>query len=302
MYNGILLLNKEPGFTSHDAVAKLRGILRFRRIGHAGTLDPMAQGLLVMLLGKATRASEYASGAEKEYIADFILGVETDTQDTTGNVLAEAPVDVTETQLRQALASFEGGYDQVPPMYSAIQKDGVRLYDLARKGKEVERESRFIALPLLELLSFEAPRGKLRVRCSKGTYIRTLCHDLGQRLGCGGAMSALTRVQAGDFSLEDALTLGEVEQLIKEGTLQQHILPVDRLFASLPAVTLTEEGAKRARNGAHAAQKHLLSGEIPPVDSLCRVYTPDGEFLMTGKGGLLDMGPPAIFCHKIFGE
>lgn len=302
MYNGILLLNKEPGFTSHDAVAKLRGILRFRRIGHAGTLDPMAQGLLVMLLGKATRASEYASGAEKEYIADFILGVETDTQDTTGNVLAEAPVDVTESQLRQALSSFEGGYDQVPPMYSAIQKDGVRLYDLARKGKEVERESRFIALPLLELLSFEAPRGKLRVRCSKGTYIRTLCHDLGQRLGCGGAMSALTRVQAGDFSLEDALTLGEVEQLVKEGTLQQHILPVDRLFASLPAVTLTEEGAKRARNGAHAAQKHLLSGEIPPVDSLCRVYTPDGEFLMTGKGGLLDMGPPAIFCHKIFGE
>ncbi len=302
MYNGILLLNKEMGFTSHDAVAKLRGILRFRRIGHAGTLDPMAQGLLVMLLGKATRASEYASGAEKEYIADFILGVETDTQDTTGNVLAEAPVDVTESQLRQALSSFEGGYDQVPPMYSAIQKDGVRLYDLARKGKEVERESRFIALPLLELLSFEAPRGKLRVRCSKGTYIRTLCHDLGQRLGCGGAMSALTRVQAGDFSLEDALTLVEVEQLVKEGTLQQHILPVDRLFASLPAVTLTEEGAKRARNGAHAAQKHLLSGEIPPVDSLCRVYTLEGEFLMTGKGGLLNMGPPAIFCHKIFGE
>lgn len=302
MYNGILLLNKEMGFTSHDAVAKLRSILRFRRIGHAGTLDPMAQGLLVMLLGKATRASEYASGAEKEYIADFILGVETDTQDTTGNVLAEAPVDVTESQLRQALSSFEGGYDQVPPMYSAIQKDGVRLYDLARKGKEVERESRFIALPLLELLSFDPPRGKLRVRCSKGTYIRTLCHDLGQRLGCGGAMSALTRVQAGDFSLEDALTLGEVEQLAKEGTLQQHILPVDRLFASLPAVTLTEEGAKRARNGAHAAQKHLLSGEIPPVDSLCRVYTPEGEFLMTGKGGLLDMGPPAIFCHKIFGE
>ncbi len=147
-------MNKEPGFTSHDAVAKLRGILRFRRIGHAGTLDPMAQGLLVMLLGKATRASEYASGAEKEYIADFILGVETDTQDTTGNVLAEAPVDVTESQLRQALASFEGGYDQVPPMYSAIQKDGVRLYDLARKGKEVEQESRFIALPLLELFVF----------------------------------------------------------------------------------------------------------------------------------------------------
>lgn len=302
MYNGILLLNKEPGFTSHDAVAKLRGILRFRRIGHAGTLDPMAQGLLVMLLGKATRASEYASGAEKEYIADFILGVETDTQDTTGNVFAEAPVDVTESQLRQALSSFEGGYNQVPPMYSAIQKDGVRLYNLARKGKEVERESRFIALPLLELLSFDPPRGKLRVRCSKGTYIRTLCHDLGQRLGCGGAMSALTRVQAGDFSLEDALTLGEVEQLVKEGTLQQHILPADRLFASLPAVTLTEEGAKRARNGAHAAQKHLLSGAIPPVDSLCRVYTPEGEFLMTGKGGLLDMGPPAIFCHKIFGE
>ena len=299
---GILIVDKPADWTSQDVAAKLRGVFHERRVGHGGTLDPMATGVLPVFLGRATRAVPFFESAEKEYVAGVRFGLVTDTQDTTGNVLAEAPVDVTESQLRQALSSFEGGYDQVPPMYSAIQKDGVRLYDLARKGKEVERESRFIALPLLELLSFDPPRGKLRVRCSKGTYIRTLCHDLGQRLGCGGAMSALTRVQAGDFSLEDALTLGEVEQLVKEGTLQQHILPVDRLFASLPAVTLTEEGAKRARNGAHAAQKHLLSGAIPPVDSLCRVYTPEGEFLMTGKGGLLDMGPPAIFCHKIFGE
>ena len=272
MYNGILLLNKEPGFTSHDAVAKLRGILRFRRIGHAGTLDPMAQGLLVMLLGKATRASEYASGAKKEYIADFILGVETDTQDTTGNVLAEAPVDVTESQLRQALSSFEGGYDQVPPMYSAIQKDGVRLYDLARKGKEVERESRFIALPLLELLSFDPPRGKLRVRCSKGTYIRTLCHDIGQALGCGGVMATLRRTMAAGFDLSQAVTMDEILSAEDAPAL---LLSVDSYFSDYPAVNIYGEAERRCRNGNRFSAK----GE----NGRFRVYGENGEFLMLGE-------------------
>ena len=209
MYNGILLLNKEEGFTSHDAVAKLRGILRFRRIGHAGTLDPMAVGLLVMLLGNATRASEYASGSDKEYIAEFILGVETDTQDTTGTVVRQQASACSRDQVAQALAQFAGGYWQTPPMYSALQQDGVRLYDLARKGREVERQARFVELPRLELLSFDplAQRGCLSVCCSKGTYIRTLCHDLGQALGYGAAMSRLQRTRVGDFRLEDALTL-----------------------------------------------------------------------------------------------
>ena len=272
MYNGILLLNKEPGFTSHDAVAKLRGILRFRRIGHAGTLDPMAQGLLVMLLGKATRASEYASGAEKEYIADFILGVETDTQDTTGNVFAEAPVDVTESQLRQALSSFEGGYDQVPPMYSAIQKDGVRLYDLARKGKEVERESRFIALPLLELLSFDPPRGKLRVRCSKGTYIRTLCADIGEALGCGGCMQALRRTQAGEYTIAEAVPL---QQLLEAAEPETYLRDVDTMFRGYPAVKLTVNQEKRCRNGN--------AFSVPLPGGTYRAYSQSGEFLMLAK-------------------
>lgn len=302
MYNGILLVNKSQGFTSHDAVAKLRGILKFRRIGHAGTLDPMAQGLLVMLLGNATRASEYAAGADKEYIAEFELGIETDTQDTTGQVLRRLPAQVEETQVRQAVAGFVGGYDQLPPMYSAIQKDGVRLYDLARKGREVEREARFIDLPEIELLGFDPARqsAAIRVRCSKGTYIRTLCHDIGQKLGCGAAMSSLVRTRAGDFHLDDALTLDQVKAAVAEGTLAGRILPVDRVFAALPAVTTTEEGARRALNGAHVAAKHLRGGAIPEEGALCRVYGPEGEFLMTGRGGRLDIGPMAIFCHKIF--
>ena len=281
MYNGILLLNKEMGFTSHDAVAKLRGILRFRRIGHAGTLDPMAQGLLVMLLGKATRASEYASGAEKEYIADFILGVETDTQDTTGNVLAETPVDVTESQLRQALSSFEGGYDQVPPMYSAIQKDGVRLYDLARKGKEVERESRFIALPLLELLSFDPPRGKLRVRCSKGTYIRTLCHDIGEKLGCGGCMEALMRTRVGRFELKDSISLKELEKIRDEERLGEYLVSVEEMFLDQPKASALPEADSLVHNG-NPVKPELVKVEWDQRytdQQLFRMYDSDQQFL-----------------------
>lgn len=300
MYNGILLLNKQPGFTSHDAVAKLRGILRFRRIGHAGTLDPMAQGLLVILLGPAARASEYASGADKEYLAEFVLGVETDTQDSTGAILRQSPVEADRQTLEEAVQSFAGGYDQLPPMYSAIQKDGVRLYDLARQGKTVEREPRFISLPQLELLEYQPPRGRLRVCCSKGGYIRTLCHDIGQKLGCGAVMSGLTRLRAGQFRLEDALDLEEVRRRHEAGELAESILPVDSVFSALPAVTLTPEGARRAANGAHAARRHLAQGEIPPEGVLCRVYGPEGEFIMAGKGGLLEAGPPAIFCHKMF--
>ena len=300
MYNGILLLNKQPGFTSHDAVAKLRGILRFRRIGHAGTLDPMAQGLLVILLGSAARASEYASGADKEYLAEFVLGVETDTQDSTGAILRQSPVEADRKTLEEAVQSFAGGYDQLPPMYSAIQKDGVRLYDLARQGKTVERQPRFISLPQLELLEYQPPRGRLRVCCSKGGYIRTLCHDIGQKLGCGAVMSGLTRLRAGQVRLEDALNLEEVRRRHEAGELAESILPVDSVFSDLPAVTLTPEGARRAANGAHAARRHLAQGEIPPEGVLCRVYGPEGEFIMAGKGGLLEAGPPAIFCHKMF--
>lgn len=302
MYNGILLLNKKRDFTSHDVVAKLRGILQFRKIGHAGTLDPMAEGLLIMLLGNATRASEHASGEGKEYIAEFALGIETDTQDTTGTTLQEREVLCCEEDVREAVKSFAPGYHQLPPMYSALQKDGKRLYDLAREGQEVERETRFIEIPSIELLELDMKnkRGKMAVCCSKGTYIRTICHDLGQILGCGAAMSALTRTRIGGFFLEDALTLDEIEACVKDGNFAERVLDVDIVFEAFPKIQVTQDGEKRALNGAHLAQKHINSGEIPANGDFCRVYSESGKFLMVGKGGKMEIGPPAVFPHKLF--
>ncbi|WP_458863439.1 tRNA pseudouridine(55) synthase TruB [Acidaminobacterium chupaoyuni] len=301
MLNGLLLVNKSRGFTSHDVVAKLRGILRQRKIGHAGTLDPMAEGLLVVLLGSATRASEYAAASYKEYQAEFKLGVITDTQDTSGKILETHPVDCAEDEVRAAIASFEGGYEQMPPMYSAIQKNGMRLYDLAREGREIERDARFIDLTHLALTG-RGPDGayQMTVACSKGTYIRTLCHDIGQKLGCGAAMSALTRTKIGQFDLKSAHTLEEIAALQENDALAPFLLPVELVFSEYPAVTLNEEGRTRALNGAPLIQKHLTGGSLPPEEALCRVYDHQGEFLMLGRGGRLDIGLPAIFCHKIF--
>lgn len=302
MYNGILLLNKTRDFTSHDVVAKLRGILKFRRIGHAGTLDPMAEGLLVMLLGTATRASEYSSGADKEYVAEFILGIKTDTQDTTGTTLETCAVSCTSAQVEAAVMSFLPGYEQLPPMYSAIQKDGKRLYDLAREGREVERDTRYIEIPSIELINYdEATRtGKMKICCSKGTYIRTICHDLGEKLGCGAAMSALTRTRVGSFLMENALTLEEITEREQAGELASSILPTDTVFAQFPEVKLTADGSTRAQNGAHLLPKHITDGAVPAQGDFCRVYGANNEFLMVGKGGFMQIGPPAIFPYKLF--
>ncbi|MBR5390404.1 MAG: tRNA pseudouridine(55) synthase TruB, partial [Clostridia bacterium] len=236
MLNGILLLDKPADFTSHDAVAKLRGVLRQKKIGHAGTLDPMATGLLVVLLGCATRASNYAAGQEKEYHAVLRLGLTTDTQDVTGTVLTQVEPHVTAEQLQAALAAFTGTVEQLPPMYSALSVGGKRLYDLARKGVEVERQAREIEISALELLPRTGlPQGDyaLRVACSKGTYIRALCHDVGQALGCGGCMAALRRVRSGDFSLADAMTFSQIEALRERGELEARIIPVERIFSHL---------------------------------------------------------------------
>ena len=300
MYNGILVFDKPRDFTSHDAVAKLRGILRQRKIGHAGTLDPMATGVLVVLLGNATRASDYAAAQTKEYIAGLRLGTVTDTQDITGKVLEQREVNVTPEELEQTLRAFTGDISQLPPMFSAVSVGGVRLYKLARKGAEIEREARDIEIQDIEHLGSTDTDHSLRVVCSKGTYIRTLCHDIGQALSCGGCMSSLRRTAVGNFTVDKALSFEQVERLRDEGRLDEVILPTDSVFAHLPAVTLNAQGQKRAENGAFISAHELASGCIPADGELCRVYSVDGEFIMLGRGGQLDRGGEALFCHKTF--
>ena len=301
MYDGVLLLHKPQGFTSHDAVAKARGIFAQRRIGHAGTLDPMAEGLLVVLLGGATRASDYAAGQDKEYIARLRLGLVTDTQDVTGTALTEQSADVPEEALRAALARFTGTVAQVPPMYSAVQVGGQRLYKLARKGVEVERQAREIHISALELLpradGLRPDEWDLRVVCSKGTYVRTLCHDLGAALGCGGCMAALTRTRCGRFSLADACTFEELEG--RRDDLSPFLRPTEEVFSDLPAVTVNESGAVRARNGAFLTEGELSSGEAPPEGCLCRVFD-GGRLLWLGESRALDRGGVAVFCKVSF--
>ena len=283
MANGILIIDKPEGWTSMDVCAKLRGMFREKRVGHAGTLDPMATGVLPVFLGRATRAVEFAAEGEKEYVAGLKLGTVTNTQDTTGEVLETRPVQVGRTELEAALAPFRGNIEQIPPMYSAIKVNGKKLYELARKGREVERKARPVTIFALELLP-EAPFGwpeeenvfYLRVRCSKGTYIRTLCHDIGQALGCGGAMSALRRTMACGFTAADAVTLEEVQAAADGGTAERLLRTVDSLFAHLPAITVTEKQEKRVRNGMAFTLAGAEEGEY-------RVYAPDGAFLMVGQ-------------------
>ena len=299
MYNGLLLIDKPAGFTSHDVCAKLRGMLRMRRIGHAGTLDPMATGLLVVLLGAATKAGDWVSGHDKEYIAALRLGIETDTQDVSGTVLCKRAVDLDEDAVKAAILSFLGRRRQLPPMYSAVKQDGQPLYKAARKGKTIDRATRAVDFKQIEYLGKTGGDYRFRVLCSKGTYIRTLCHDIGQKLGAGGCMASLCRTRAGDFSLEQALTLERVQQLCQSGGLAGALLGVDTLFSHLPAVTVAGQGLVRARNGAALSQEHLSDGELPQPGGLCRVYAPDGAFLMLGEVRETGDGR-MLWCKKMF--
>lgn len=274
MANGILIIDKPAGWTSHDVVAKLRGIFREKRIGHAGTLDPMATGVLPIFVGRATRAVEFAALREKEYLAGLRLGQVTDTQDVTGNTLATHPVTADRAQVEAALAQFRGEIRQIPPMYSAIKKEGKKLYELARRGQEVEREARPITIYALELTHQTGPADyTLRVLCSKGTYVRTLCHDLGAALGCGGTLSTLRRTKSAGFTLADAVTIEQVQQAQDPQAL---LRPVEDYFAHHPALTLASARAeKRVRNG------NSLSWPAP--DGVYRVYSQTGEFLALSK-------------------
>ena len=261
-----------------DVCAKVRGIFHEKRVGHAGTLDPMATGVLPVFIGRATRAVEFASESEKEYIAELKLGVITNTQDTTGEVVEERPVTVDRDQVLAVLDRFRGDITQIPPMYSAIKIGGKKLYELARKGKEVERAPRPVCIHELELLDSAGPADyRLRVRCSKGTYVRTLCHDIGEALGCGGCMGALRRTMAAGFTLADAVTLEAVQATADRGEADSLMLPVDAYFAGRPILILKPEEEKKLRNGMTLVMPSLPEGEY-------RVYGGDQTFLALCRG------------------
>lgn len=286
MPNGIIIIDKPQGWTSMDVCAKLRGMFHEKRVGHAGTLDPMATGVLPVFIGRATRAVEFAAGSDKEYIAGLKLGVVTNTQDTTGEVLEQRPVAAEREDVVRVLSQFTGLIEQLPPMYSAIKINGKKLYVLARKGQEVERKPRPVTIHALEILD-QAPAQEtdylIRVACSKGTYVRTLCHDIGQALGCGGCMSSLQRVKAAGFTLADSVTLEAVQEAVDRGEGESLLLPVDCCFAGLPVLVLKTAGAeKKIRNGAALPVRDVPDGEY-------RVYGMDKTFLALGRavGGRL---------------
>jgi len=270
--DGIVIVDKPQGWTSQDVVSKLRGVFQTRRIGHGGTLDPMATGVLPVFVGRATRGVEFFEHAEKTYETVLRLGLTTDTEDITGTVLAEKEVNITEAQFLSALESFRGKIQQIPPMYSAIKINGQKLCDLARKGREVERQPRSITIHLLECLEFCGNTARLLVHCSKGTYIRTLCKDIGEALGCGGCMASLRRVTAGEYTIGNSVPL---QTLIDSENPGQYLLPVDSMFRQYPAVTLTEKQEKCCRNGV-AFTCNLAKGTY-------RVYAQNGEFLALSR-------------------
>ncbi len=251
--DGIINVYKEKGYTSHDVVAKMRGILRMKKIGHTGTLDPAAEGVLPVCLGKGTRLCDMLTDRTKTYRAVLLLGLETDTQDTTGQVLAEYPeavTAVTKDQVQEAVMSFLGPYMQIPPMYSALKVNGKKLYELARAGKEVERQARPVEILDICVEQIDLPRVTMSITCSKGTYIRTLCYDIGRKLGCGGCMESLLRTRVDRFKLEDSLTLSRIEELRDTGELTEHVLPVDAVFSDLPKLVMKPgDGDKLVHNG-----------------------------------------------------
>ena len=247
--NRIINVYKEKGYTSFDVVAKLRGILKMKKIGHTGTLDPDAEGVLPVCIGNATRLCDMLTDKSKEYVAQMRLGIVTDTQDMTGKIISEQEVTCNEEQVREAVLSFVGEYAQIPPMYSALKVNGQKLCNLARQGREVERAARNVQIHEIEILSVELPVVRMRVHCSKGTYIRTLCQDIGEKLGCGACMQSLIRTRVDRFVLAEAKKLAEIEQYRDEGRLLELVVPVDAVFEMYPAVYVQPDAAKLLDNG-----------------------------------------------------
>ena len=274
--DGVIVIRKEKGFTSHDVVAKLRGILHMKKIGHTGTLDPDAEGVLPVALGKATRLVDMITDKEKTYEAVMRLGVVTDKQDMSGTVLSQtAELHVTEEELRAVIESFVGDYMQVPPMYSALKVNGKKLYELAREGKTVERKPRPVHFYEIEILEIDLPLVHFRVTCSKGTYIRTLCHDIGEKLGCGAAMETLLRTKVGRFTLDDAITLAQTEEAVKNGTIESKVLGIEEILAEYPRVCCTKEGDRLLANGNPLVQTLVDAEE---KDGWIRMCNSEGNF------------------------
>ena len=270
--NGIVIVDKPQNWTSQDVAARLRRVFQTKRIGHGGTLDPMATGVLPVFVGRGTRGVEFFEHAEKTYETVLKLGITTDTEDIWGNVLTQSPVCVTEEQIDHVLSRFRGEILQVPPMYSALKVNGQKLCDLARKGQQVQRQPRPITIHQLTLLERGEDTLRLQVRCSKGTYIRTLCKDIGEALGCGGCMQQLRRTSAGEYTIEEAVPL---EALLESENPEQYLRPVDSMFRSYPSLKLTANQEKRCRNG------NPFSLSVP--EGTYRAYSESGEFLMLGK-------------------
>ena len=280
MIHGILNIYKEKGYTSHDVVAKLRGITGQRKIGHTGTLDPEAEGVLPVCLGRATKVCDLLTDRDKTYEAVLLLGIRTDTQDVTGTVTDRGDIQgITREMVEQAARKYVGEYDQIPPMYSALKVNGKKLYELAREGKTIERKARRVRIDELEILEEALPRVRLRVRCSKGTYIRTLCDDIGADLGCYGCMEALLRTSVGPFALEEACRLEKVASAVKAGELGKMLCPIDRLFAEYPAVQVKKGWEKLAYNG-NGLKRSMTDGDRETRDGACvRIYDAGGNFL-----------------------
>lgn len=273
MANGILIVDKPAGWTSQDVAAKLRGVFHEKRVGHGGTLDPMATGVLPIFIGRATRAVPFFEHADKVYEAGLRLGLVTDTQDVTGRTLEERAVDITQEQFEAALDNFRGEIAQIPPMYSAIKVNGQKLYALARQGKAVERAPRPVTIFALDLLGGAGADWRLRVHCSKGTYVRTLCHDIGAALGCGGCLSALRRTRAGAYDVTRSHTMAEILAAENPEAL---LLPTDSLFSDRPALKVAENAERKLRNGAPLHTPKLKDGEY-------RVYNQAGDFLLLAQ-------------------
>ncbi len=278
MIHGIINIYKEKGFTSHDVVAKMRGILHQKKIGHTGTLDPDAVGVLPVCLGAGTKLCDMLTDKDKVYRTVMLLGKETDTQDISGNIRKEAEVSVSEEEVRSVINGFIGNYDQIPPMYSALKVNGKKLYELAREGKVVERKSRPVMIHDIQIEQIDLPRVTMLVHCSKGTYIRTLCHDIGQKLGCGACMESLVRTKVGVFDLKDSIPLSKLEELaINEDELQDYVVSVETTFEKYPKVQIRPEVERLLLNGNALDPEHLLQGELI-VNIPVRLYDTQGGF------------------------
>lgn len=290
MIHGIINVYKEKGYTSHDVVAKLRGIAGQKKIGHTGTLDPDATGVLPVCLGKATKVCDLLTDKDKTYEATLLLGKSTDTQDVSGEVLSEKDTNaLTDEEVRAVIESFVGDYEQIPPMYSALKVNGKKLYELAREGKVIERKARPVVIHEIVVKEMDLPRVRMEVTCSKGTYIRTLCHDIGEKLGCGGCMEALERTKVGRFEMKDSLKLEEIKHLKDEGKLEDVMISIDAMFCQYPGVFVKRKWESLAKNGNPLPQNAVAvmqnsdtieKADLSPEESAyVRLYDEDGEFI-----------------------